>query len=131
MRAWVLNQTGGPSSFELVDHPTPECGPDDVRVCLKASGLNHLDLWVSMGLPAPKHFPHIAGGDGAGVIDAIGSNVAEVAVGDKVIIDPSVACGECKECVVGNSVYCRDFHILGEHTNGTLASPGHKLEPSS
>ena len=121
MRAWVLNKTEGPSSFELADHPTPECGPDDVRVRLKASGLNHLDLWVSMGLPAPKHFPHIAGGDGAGVIDAVGSDVIGMAVGDEVVIDPSVGCGNCEQCEAGNSVYCRSFVILGEHTNGTLA----------
>lgn len=121
MRAWVLNKTEGPSSFELADHPNPECGPDDVRVRLKASGLNHLDLWVSMGLPAPKHFPHIAGGDGAGVIDAVGSDVIGMAVGDEVVIDPSVGCGNCEQCEAGNSVYCRSFVILGEHTNGTLA----------
>lgn len=121
MRAWVLNKTEGPSSFELIDHPTPQCGPDDVRVRLKASGLNHLDLWVSMGLPAPKHFPHIAGGDGAGVIDAVGSDVVGVVVGDEVIIDPSVVCGHCDECTAGNSVFCRDFYVLGEHTDGTLA----------
>jgi NADPH:quinone reductase-like Zn-dependent oxidoreductase len=121
MRAWVLNNTEGPSSFELVDHPTPECGPDDVRVHLKASGLNHLDLWVSMGLPGPKHFPHIAGGDGAGVINAVGSQVVGVEVGDEVVIDPSVACGQCEQCAEGNSVYCPSYAILGEHINGTLA----------
>lgn len=121
MRAWILNKTDGPSSFELVDIPVPDPGPGEVRVKIVSSGLNHLDLWVSMGLPAPKHFPHIVGADGAGVIDAVGVGVTDVAVGDEVIIDPSVSCGHCAECDTGNTVYCKSFHILGEHTNGTLA----------
>jgi NADPH:quinone reductase-like Zn-dependent oxidoreductase len=121
MRAWVLNKTEGPSSFELVDISVPEPGPGDVRVKIVASGLNHLDLWVSMGLPAPKQFPHIVGADGAGIIDAVGDGVTDVALGDEVIVNPSVSCGHCAECDAGNTVYCRTFHILGEHTNGTLA----------
>ncbi len=121
MRAWLLHDTNGPGSFSLEDIDTPEPGPDEVRVRLKASALNHLDLWVSMGLPAPHHFPHIAGGDGAGVIDAVGPDVATWSVGDEVVINPSMACGECTRCRRGESPYCDSYGVLGEHMNGTLA----------
>ena len=71
----------------------PRPGPGEVRVALRASALNHLDLWVSRGMPAPPSFPHVSGADGAGVVDAIGDDVDGVAVGDEVVIDPSTSCG--------------------------------------
>lgn len=120
MRAWLLHDTSGLGSFSLEDVATPEPGSGEVRVRLKASALNHLDLWVSMGLPAPHHFPHIAGGDGAGVIDAVGTDVERWSVGDEVVINPSMACGECAQCRRGESPFCESYGVLGEHMNGTL-----------
>jgi zinc-binding alcohol dehydrogenase/oxidoreductase len=121
MRAWQLHDTRGPDSFRLdeIDEPTP--GPGEVRVDLRVSALNHLDLWVSRGMPAPHHLPHIAGADGAGVIDAVGEGVSTVAVGDEVVVNPSTSCGACTECLAGDIVYCRSYGILGEHSTGTLA----------
>lgn len=121
MRAWLLNDTNGPGSYRLESIETPEPGPGEVRVQLRASALNHLDLWVSRGMPAPHHFPHIAGGDGAGVISAIGPGVTTAAVGDEVVLNPSVACGSCHACLSGESPYCSSYGILGEHLPGTLA----------
>ncbi len=121
MRAWVLNETNGPESFTLQDIPTPEPGPGDVRVKMEVSALNHLDLWVSRGMPAPHHFPHIAGADGTGVIDAVGDEVGGVSVGDAVTVNPSVSCGRCAACLAGDTPFCKSYGILGEHSNGTLA----------
>lgn len=121
MRAWILNDTNGPASYLLADVDTPEPGPGEVRVELRASALNHLDLWVSMGLPAPHAFPHISGGDGAGVVDALGPDTVGWAVGDEVVLNPSVSCGVCSACVRGDAPYCRSYGILGEHRPGTLA----------
>lgn len=121
MRAWVLNDTNGPESFTLQEVPTPEPGYGEVRVRLEVSALNHLDLWVSRGMPAPSHFPHIAGADGTGVVDAVGEGVSTVAVEDPVVINPSVSCGVCPACLAGDTPYCRSYGILGEHSSGTLA----------
>ncbi|MFP5331522.1 MAG: alcohol dehydrogenase catalytic domain-containing protein [Acidimicrobiia bacterium] len=121
MRAWQLHDTDGPESYRLDDIAVPEPGPGQVRVAMRVAALNHLDLWVSRGLPKPHSFPHIAGGDGAGVVDAVGDGVASVSVGDEVTINPSLSCGECAACLAGNIVYCRSFGILGEHHSGTLA----------
>ena len=119
MRAWLLHLTDGPSSYELGVTPTPEPGVGEVRVTLRASALNHLDLWASRGLPAPPSLPHVSGADGAGVIDAIGEGIEDVAIGDEVVIDPSTACGACSSCARGDVPLCRDFHIIGEHRWGT------------
>lgn len=121
MRAWQLHDTTGPESYRLDEIAVPTPGPGEVRVEMRIAALNHLDLWVSRGMPAPHHFPHVAGGDGAGVIDAIGDGVTGVAVGDEVTINPSLSCGECPACLAGDIVYCRSFGILGEHRSGTLA----------
>jgi len=120
MKAWQLVDTKGIDSYVLNEVPEPEPGPGEVRIALKRSGLNHLDIWVAMGLPAPKHFPHTTGADGAGVVDAIGDGVAGHELGDEVVIDPSLSCGICDACLNDDIVYCREFAILGEHVPGTF-----------
>lgn len=121
MKAWQLNDTNGIGSFTLADVEEPTPGPGEVRVELSHSALNHLDLWVSQGLPAPKHLPHTTGADGAGRVDAIGDGVAGFEMGDEVIVDPSFSCGQCAYCRNDDVVYCDSFQILGEHRSGTLA----------
>ncbi len=120
MKAWQLNDTNGIESYLLgdIEEPEPEAG--EVRVKLSHSALNHLDLWVSRGLPAPKHLPHITGADGAGYIDAVGEGVSGFEIGDEVIIDPSISCGRCVRCRNDDIVYCDSFQILGEHRSGTF-----------
>ncbi len=121
MKAWQLTDTGGIDSYVLGDISEPDPGPGEVRVALRTSGLNHLDLWVSRGLPAPHHLPHIGGADAAGVVDAVGEGVAGFDSGDEVIVDPSHSCGECGHCRNDDIVYCDRFEILGEHRPGTFA----------
>lgn len=121
MRAWLLDDTNGPSSYRLGEAPTPEPGQGQARVRVVTAGLNHLDIWVSLGLPKPRRFPHIAGADAAGVIDALGPGVSGWNVGDEVVVDPSISCGQCESCRRGETVFCRSYSILGEHLPGTLA----------
>ena len=121
MKAWQLTETGGIDSFELVDVAEPEPGPGEVRLDMRTVALNHLDLWVSKGLPAPKTLPHIGGADGAGVVDAVGEGVAGFEIGDEIVIDPSRSCGQCSYCRNDDIVYCANFGIMGEHLPGTFA----------
>lgn len=121
MRAWLLHATDGPASYALGETSIPEPGPGEVSVALRASALNPLDLWTSRGMPAPPSLPHVSGADGAGVVDAIGAGVDDVAVGNEVVIDPSTSCGACPACARGDVPFCRDFRIVGEHRWGTHA----------
>lgn len=133
MKAWQLEDTKGIDSYVLNDVPEPDPGPGEVRVDLRYSGLNHLDIWTSMGLPAPRHLPHTTGADGAGVIDAIGEGVAGHEIGDEVVIDPSLSCGTCDYCLNDEIVYCSEFKILGEHVPGTFSEkivvPAKNIQP--
>ena len=117
MRAWILNETNGPSSYTLTDVETPTPGSGEVRVKLKASALNHLDLWTSMGLPAPKHFPHVTGGDGAGVVDTVAEDVEGIDIGDDVIINPGLGYAPTTDHIP----FGGKLGVLGEHAWGTLA----------
>lgn len=117
MRAWVLNETNGPSSYTLSDVETPLPSSAEIRVKLKASALNHLDLWTSMGLPAPKSFPHITGGDGAGVVDAVGEDVSGIDIGQEVIVNPGLGYAPTTDHIP----FGGKLGVLGEHAWGTLA----------
>jgi zinc-binding alcohol dehydrogenase/oxidoreductase len=121
MRAWLLHDTTGPEAITLDHLPEPRPGVGEVRVAVRTAGLNHLDLWVSRGLPAPPQLPHVPGSDAAGVIDAVGPNVAGWAVGDEAITNPSRADGTCSYCLRDQMVYCPNYGIVGEEMPGTLA----------
>lgn len=120
MRAWQLEDTNGIDSYVLNDIPEPEPGPGQVRIAIRYSGLNHLDIWTSLGMPAPQQLPHTTGADAAGVVDAVGEGVSGIEVGDEAIIDPSHSCGQCEFCRNDDIVYCAEFGILGEHLPGTF-----------
>jgi NADPH:quinone reductase-like Zn-dependent oxidoreductase len=118
MQAWILDESPGTYRFGEIE--TPEPGPGDVRVAVRASALNHMDIWVTKGMPKP-HTPHVPGADGAGVIDAIGDGVVGLDPGTEVVINPSVSCRRCRYCLADESPYCAEFGILGEHQWGTHA----------
>ncbi len=87
MRAVVIRQPGGPEVLELRDVPTPEPAPGWLRVRVAASGVNRADLLQRRGgYPAPPGWPaDIPGLEYAGVVDALGTGVAEFAVGEPVM----------------------------------------------
>ena len=105
------------------DVPVPELVSEtDVRVRVRAAALNHLDLWVVRGVPGIHITPGwILGSDCSGVVDAVGSAVTSVRVGEHVILNPGVSDRTCEYCRTGDNPLCLKFAILGEHRPGTLA----------
>jgi NADPH2:quinone reductase len=82
MKAIRVHQTGGPEELRLEDVPLPEPGPGQARVKLHAIGINFIDVYHRTGLYTLP-LPFTPGGEGAGVVTAVGSE-AGVAVGDRV-----------------------------------------------
>jgi NADPH:quinone reductase-like Zn-dependent oxidoreductase len=122
MRAITIHRHGGPEELRLDEMPEPTAGPGEVVVRLKAAALNHLDIWVRGGIPGLKlSFPHIMGSDGAGIVSEIGEGVEPIAPGDPVLVDPGISCGRCEFCEMGEESQCIEFHLLGEHVDGTYA----------
>lgn len=122
MKAILFHRHGGPEVLEYADFPEPQAGPGQVLVQLHAAALNRMDLWVRAGWPGLKlELPHIPGADGAGVIAALGAGVSGWQVGQAVVINSNLGCGECDACRAGQDNRCRDWHLLGETVRGTYA----------
>ena len=124
MRALTISAHGGLDRIELRDDlPVPQLrAPLDVRVRVRAAALNHLDLFVVGGLPGVRiEPPWVLGADAAGVVDAVGADVRDLAPGDAVVINPGSSCGECEYCRRGEEPVCVRYAILGEHRPGTFA----------
>lgn len=87
MRAVVLERTGPPDVLRWTDVPEPRPGPGQVRVRVEAMGLNFAEVLSRKGLYgwAPKR-PYIPGMEAAGTIDAVGPEVTDRAVGDRVVV---------------------------------------------
>lgn len=119
MRAVVIREHGGPDVLTFEDRPVPEPGAGQIRIRVRAIGLNHLDLWVRNGVPGHTFpLPIVPGCDAAGVVDALGPGASGVAVGDEVVLAPGVSCGRCPACRAGEDALCRTFGILGESRDG-------------
>ena len=122
MRVICLHRHGGPEVLVEEDWPTPEAGPGQVLVRVEAVALNHMDLWVRNGLPNLKlQYPHVLGCDIAGEIAALGPGVSGIPVGLKIVVNPGLSCGHCRECLSGKDNLCRSYGILGEHVRGGYA----------
>jgi NADPH:quinone reductase-like Zn-dependent oxidoreductase len=85
MRQIWITKAGPPEVLEVREAPDPEAGDGEVRIRVRAAGINFADLMARVGLypDAPK-VPCVVGYEVSGVVDAIGSNVRSVAVGDRV-----------------------------------------------
>ncbi|KAF2389120.1 MULTISPECIES: NADPH:quinone reductase [Pseudomonas] len=79
-----ISAHGGPEVLEYVDYQPAEPGPHQVRVTNKAIGLNFIDTYFRSGLYPPPALPSGLGSEGAGVVDAVGSDVTRFKVGDRV-----------------------------------------------
>jgi NADPH:quinone reductase-like Zn-dependent oxidoreductase len=124
VRALTISAHGGLDRLEYRDDlPVPELrSPTDVRVRIRAAALNRLDLFVIEGLPGVNiTAPWIMGGDGAGVVDAVGSAVRGFTPGDHVVINPGISDRTCEYCERGEQSLCIDYKLLGEHLPGTIA----------
>ena len=102
LKAAVIEQQGGFENIVYRDWPDPEPAAGEVRVAVRACGLNHLDIFVRRGMPGfPVPMPFISGGDIAGVIDALGDGVTGWRVGERVTMNPQTDAGMIGEELVG------------------------------
>lgn len=122
MRAITFHTHGGPEVLQLSDLPEPTPAPGEVLVRLRAAALNRLDLFVRQGWPGLKlAMPHVPGADGAGEVAALGEGVSNLQIGDPVVINSNLGCGQCEFCLAGQDNLCRNWHLLGETLPGTYA----------
>lgn len=123
MRALRLREVDGVASLHLDnDVPVPEPRSDEVLLRVRACGLNQVDLLTRDGqTPAAIPLPHISGTEVAGDIVATGSSVTAWHVGDAVVVDPILHCGECVFCETGDTNMCLKGRVFGVQTQGGYA----------
>ena len=134
MRGFGFEEHGGLDRLAFVDVPEPVPGPGEIRLRIRAAAFNRLDRFTLEGIPGvPIERPHVLGSDGAGVVDAVGPGASGVRVGERVLFNPALWDGSCEACRDGQEALCRNFRIVGEHTQGSasmfLVVPDRNVHP--
>ncbi|WP_127479758.1 S-(hydroxymethyl)mycothiol dehydrogenase [Nocardioides pantholopis] len=107
VQAVVAKAEGAP--VEVVTINVPDPGPGEAVVKVQACGVCHTDLHYREG-GINDEFPFLLGHEAAGVVEAVGPDVTDVAPGDFVVLNWRAVCGECRACKRGELQYCFNTH---------------------
>src|SRR6201995_4043370 len=110
---------------QLTEVLVPEPGQGEALVRVQAGGVCHTDLHYKMG-GIGDDFPYLLGHEAAGIVEAVGDDVTEVAPGDFVILNWRAVCGQCRACKRGRPWYCFATHNATQKmtlADGTPLSP--------
>src|ERR1700760_3137853 len=119
----IAREKGAPVEIATIVVPDP--GPGEALVQVQACGVCHTDLHYRQG-GIGDDFPYFLGHEAAGVVDAVGPDVTDVAPGDFVILNWRAVCGECRACRRGEPWYCFNTHNATQKMtleDGTVLSP--------
>ncbi|MGX5681017.1 alcohol dehydrogenase AdhP [Schumannella luteola] len=107
---------------EVLDVPVPKPAPHEVLVRVEASGLCHTDIHAAHGdWPVKPTLPFTPGHEGVGIVQAVGSAVTEVVIGDRVAMPWfGYGCGTCGYCVDGRETLCESQRDTGYSVDGGL-----------
>ncbi len=123
VRGVVSRTVKQPVSLETIIVPDP--GPGEALVAVQACGVCHTDLHYREG-GINDEFPFLLGHEAAGVVEAVGDGVTDVAPGDFVILNWRAVCGSCRACLRGRPWYCFNTHNATQQmtlADGTPLSP--------
>ena len=112
------------SNWEVREVPTPEPGPGQVLIRIRASGLCYTDVHETHGdMPMGLRPPCVFGHEGAGEVVTLGAGVTTRKIGgDRVgVVYFQGSCGRCEWCLRDKGFFCRDFVGTGAHTQGSHA----------
>jgi S-(hydroxymethyl)glutathione dehydrogenase/alcohol dehydrogenase len=124
MRAAVLEEFGAPLAVQEVELTEPRAG--EVLVRLAACGVCHTDMYTASGADPSGYAPCVLGHEGAGVVEALGPDVRDLAVGDHVVTLFSPQCRECVHCVDPRTNLC--MAIRAEQNLGHLPDGSVRLQ---
>src|SRR5215467_13413516 len=123
VRGVIARSKGEPVEVTTVVVPDP--GPGEALVAVQSCGVCHTDLHYREG-GINDDFPFLLGHEAAGVVEAVGDGVTDVAPGDFVILNWRAVCGQCRACLRGRPWYCFATHNATQKmalTDGTPLSP--------
>ncbi len=111
----------GPGKLVVRDVPKPQVGTDYLLIRVKAAGICGSDLELARGLRPDVKPPRIPGHEISGEVAEVGSQVTRFKVGDRVVVEPIISCGTCRNCIVGRYNICKELKFMGVHTDGAFA----------
>jgi NADPH:quinone reductase-like Zn-dependent oxidoreductase len=134
VKAARIHQHGGPEVLKYEDAPEPVIRANQVLIRVRASALNHLDLWVRQGLPGVRiPMPHVLGSDISGEVVQAGELCERIKPGQRVLLSPGLSCRQCEQCLLGLDNQCRRYHLFGTVVDGGnsefLAAPEYAVIP--
>jgi len=107
------------SILSVKEIPDPKPKPNEVVFRVKAAALNYNDIWGMRGQPVAVPLPHVSGSDAAGEVIAIGEDVTNFKVGDRVVSHSNMSCRVCEACTDGREYDCQKRTIWGFQTGPT------------
>jgi L-gulonate 5-dehydrogenase len=107
-----------PHALALRDEAPLDPGPGDVVVAVERAGICGSDMHILHGSNPFAKYPRIIGHEMAGTVEAVGAEVAGLAVGDRVVVDPVISCGHCYPCRIGRTNVCANLEVFGVHRDG-------------
>ncbi len=118
MKAIVIRK---PYDAVIAEFEEPRAGVGEVVVSVKACGVCGTDIHIFRGGETRVRYPIIPGHEFSGTIIDVGRNVDGVAIGDKVVVDPNIACGKCYYCRIGARHFCENWEGVGVTRPGGFA----------
>jgi L-gulonate 5-dehydrogenase len=107
-----------PNSMAVCERPTPDPAAGEVRVRVRYAGICGSDLHIFHGKNPFAAYPRIIGHEFVGHIDAVGAGVSEARIGERVVVDPVISCGQCHACRIGRQNVCSLLEVIGVHRDG-------------
>ena len=111
----------GKNDIRIEEYPTPQAGPGEMVVKVKASGICATDIKTLLGQGLPKNLPTILGHEVVGEVFQCGAGVSGFAAGERVAVYPIAVCGECPFCRQGRHNLCDREFGLGHGIDGGFA----------
>ncbi|MGO2860808.1 MAG: NAD(P)-dependent alcohol dehydrogenase, partial [Brevibacterium sp.] len=125
----ALQKTGPEQPFRVATIERRDPRPDDVVIDIKAAGICHSDIHTIRNEWGEASFPLTVGHEIAGVVEAVGENVTDWKVGDRVGVGCMVnSCGECEECRAGQEQNCLNGSVgtyNSTDVDGTITQGGY------
>src|SRR5512139_110785 len=109
-----------PNQLEVIDLPTPEPAADELLIQVMASGVCGTDIHIFRGEYLGE-YPVIPGHEFAGLVAAVGPQVTRFEVGDRVAVEPNIACDNCYNCLNNRQNFCLNWQAVGVTRPGGMA----------
>jgi D-arabinitol dehydrogenase (NADP+) len=109
-----------PTHLQIIEIPQPEASPGEVVIAVQASGICGTDIHIYRGEYLGA-YPVIPGHEFAGVVTAVGEGVTRYKPGDRVAVEPNIACDNCWHCLNNRQNFCQNWQAVGVTRPGGMA----------